>query len=196
MRPLSQGKFQYLLGNDLLVAPVYVDQLERDVSLPEGRWRYLFHDDEQVTGPATLRRDFPLDEFPVFIREGAIIPLDVARPYSGFGDTNSAGFTTWLIYPAGKHQFTMSHPQSHPNPEQTTLSYKTGPALKLEFSGKHQPHILRILSQSKPSRVTLDGIELPEGPSWNHDAAHHRLIIKASEYSGGQYEIVTPAPER
>ena len=189
MRPQAQGKFHYLFGNELLVAPIYADKLDWTVTLPPGRWRYLFHDDEVTSGPAQVRREFPLDEFPVFVREGAIIPLKVTRPYTGFGDTNSAGYTTWLVYPDGKSQFTLWHPETHPKPEKTTLAVDSGPSLKLEFSGQREPHILRIHLQRKPAHVTLDGAELSEGDSWQFDAAHHRLIIKTRDYTQGKYEI-------
>jgi alpha-D-xyloside xylohydrolase len=189
MRPLGQGKFHYLFGNELLVAPIYADRLDWTISLPPGCWRYLFHDEEVLSGPAQFRRAFPLDEFPVFVREGAVIPLKVTRPYTGFGDTNSAGYTTWLVYPDGKSQFTLWHPESHPNPEKTTLMVDSGAPLKIEFSGQHEPHILRILLQTKPARVLLDGAELLEGEAWQYDAVHRWLIIKTREYAQGRYEI-------
>ena len=195
MRPLADGKFHYLFGNDLLVAPMYADRRDWTVSLPPGRWRYLFHDEEVTSGPANVCRDFPLDEFPVYVREGAVIPLKVSRAYTGFGDTNSAAFTTWLVYPAGKSQFTLWHPESHPAPERTTLAVDAGQTLKLEFSGKHEPHILRILASAKPARVTLDGNELTEGDAWQYDTARHRLIIRTREYSKGVYAI-TPVAGR
>src|SRR5690242_19555756 len=58
MRLQEQGKYHYLFGNDLLVAPIYADKLDWTVTLPPGRWRYLFHDDELTSGPAQVRRDF------------------------------------------------------------------------------------------------------------------------------------------
>ena len=193
MRPLAQGKFHYLFGNELLVAPIYADKLECAVSLPPGRWRYLFHDDDVLSGPAEFRREIPLDEFPVFVREGAVIPLKVSRPYTGFGDTNSAGFTTWLVYPDGKSQFTLWHPESHPKPEKTTLTVDFGASLKLEFSGKHEPHMLRIRLPTEPARVVLDGAALPEGDARRFDAAQHRLTIRTRDYAQGRYEIIPPA---
>ena len=62
-------------------------------------------------------------------------------------------------------------------------------SLRIEFSGQHEPHILRILLPAKPARVTLDGKELSEADSWMFDAAHERLIIKTRDYAQGKYEI-------
>src|SRR5262249_10783497 len=132
-----------------------------------------------------------LDEFPIFVREGAIIPLNVTRSYTGLGDTNSTGFTTWLVYPDGKREFTLWHPESHPEPESTTLKVEYGSSLEAEFTGRHQPHILRNLMRDKPTRILLDGSELIEGDSWHFDRPHSRLIIRTRDYVHGKYEIFT-----
>jgi alpha-glucosidase (family GH31 glycosyl hydrolase) len=189
LRPQAEGKFQYLFGNDFLVAPIHEDKFTRCVSLPPGRWRYLFKDGELLQGPQLLTREFPLDEFPVFIRDGAIVPLRVTRPYTGFGAQDSAGFTTWLIYPHGRSEFTLWHPEGHPRPEATTVKVDSGQSLSIEFTGVHEPHILRVLFNEKPASVTLDGQDLPEGAAWQYDAAAQRIIIKTRQYVQGRYLI-------
>jgi alpha-glucosidase (family GH31 glycosyl hydrolase) len=189
IRPLSQGKFQYLFGDDFLVAPIHEDKLARTVALPGGSWRYLFDDHEVIPGSAPITRDFPLDEFPVFIRDGAIVPLKVTRAYTRLGGPDSADFTTWLIYPNGRNEFTLWHPESHPNPESTTVKVDAGTALKIDFSGKEQPHILRILAPHKPSAITLDGETLPEESAWRFDDKDQRLIITTRAYTQGAYVI-------
>ncbi len=189
MRPLAAGQFQYRFGDDFLVAPIYEDKLARTVSLPPGGWRYLFEDDELLQGPQTLTRDFPLDEFPVFVRDGAIVPLKVTRSYTGFGDQESAEFTTWLIYPKGRSEFTLWHPESHPRPETTTVKVDAGASLKIEFSGTHAPHILRILAAEAPAGITLDGRNLPQGDAWKFDGENRRIIVKTRYYTNGTYLI-------
>jgi alpha-glucosidase (family GH31 glycosyl hydrolase) len=184
-----EGKFHYLFGSDFLVAPIHEDKLTRTVSLPSGEWRYLFNDLDLLHGPAQVTRDFPLDEFPVFVREGAIVPLKVTRSYTGFGDKDSAEFTTWLIYPHGKSEFTLWHPESHPKPEKTTMKVDLNKSLTIELSGKHEPHILRVLAKQKPTTITLDGRTLAEGEAWIFDAKSERVIIKTRNYSDGRYEI-------
>jgi alpha-D-xyloside xylohydrolase len=189
MRPLDDGTFHYMFGDDFLVAPVHEDKLSRSVSLPPGGWRYLFDDREVVQGPGHLVREFPLDEYPVFIRDGAVVPLNVTRPYTGFGDQDSAEFTTWLIYPKGQSKFTLWHPESHPEPEATTVTVDSGEVLEIEFTGQHSPHILRILADKKPVRIILDGQELPEGGAWRFDVERRRIIVTNGEYTHGIYRI-------
>jgi alpha-glucosidase (family GH31 glycosyl hydrolase) len=61
---------QYLLGDDLLVAPVTSPGASSwSVYLPAGDWEDYFSG-ERHTGPAVIERAVPLDEIPVFRRSG------------------------------------------------------------------------------------------------------------------------------
>ena len=189
MRPLDEGSYHYLFGDDFLVAPIHEDTVRREMVLPAGRWRYLFRPVEILSGPGRVTRDFPLEEYPVFLRDGAIVPLSVSRPYTGLGDRDSAGFRTWLIAPQGRGAFTLWHPENHPAPEATTVTVDTGETLRITFTGKHEPHLLRILVSAAPRRVTRDGHELAEGTDWTFDAAHGALVVRTREYQQGEYEV-------
>jgi hypothetical protein len=125
----------------------------------------------------------------VFVRDGAVVPLRVTRPYTGFGAEDSAEFMTWLIYPIGKSEFTLWHPESHPEPESTTVKVDSGAVLRIEFSGKRVPHILRIAADKKPDSISLDGQDLPEGDAWRFEADARRVIIKSRDYARGMYVI-------
>ena len=64
-------KEQYMFGPSILVAPVlYEDQNERDVYLPSGTTWTLLMNGEVYEGGQTLHVTAPIDEIPVFIREG------------------------------------------------------------------------------------------------------------------------------
>lgn len=187
MRPLAKGKYHYLFGGDLLIAPIYRDNLENEVNLPEGQWRYLFNDLDAKKGPKTFKRSFPLDEYPVYVRDGAIIPLNVCRDYTGFGDAESEGFVTWLIYPSGTNQFTLHHPDGS---GATTLEAAEDGIVTIALSGVKKPHILRVHAPVKPMLVELDGKELTEGKAWRFDADAHKLWIRTEDYDKGQYTVV------
>jgi alpha-glucosidase (family GH31 glycosyl hydrolase) len=189
MQPLPEGDFHYLFGDDFLVAPIHQDKLGRTVSLPAGKWRYFFNDRELFDGPQRVTRDFPLDEYPVFVRDGAIVPMKIQRSYTGLGSKESSQFTTWLIYPNGNHKFTLYHPESHPHPAQTTVTANSGDSLDIRFSGAHEPHILRIFSKTKPVKITLDGDVLPEGDNWSFDDKHQKISVRTRQYRDGQYKI-------
>ncbi len=66
---------EYLLGPDLLVAPVWRSgQRSRDVYLPAGRWRSYWDPALRYEGPVTITVPVPLDSIPVFVRDGASAP--------------------------------------------------------------------------------------------------------------------------
>jgi len=75
---------QYLFGDDLLVAPVVGprDPLSRraDISVwfPPGEWVHWFTG-ESFTGPSTSVLSVPLEEIPLFVRAGGIIPTTTKR---------------------------------------------------------------------------------------------------------------------
>ncbi|KAJ7905259.1 alpha-glucosidase [Mycena olivaceomarginata] len=67
---------QYMLGPSLLVAPVFVDvKEESEYYIPAGRWTSFFHPERTVQGPVWIKEVVPLDEIPVWVRPGSVIPL-------------------------------------------------------------------------------------------------------------------------
>ncbi len=66
---------EYLLGEDLLVAPVLVPgQRERSLYLPAGQWRYHWTG-KTYSGPGKVTVPSPLHHIPLFVREGAGLKL-------------------------------------------------------------------------------------------------------------------------
>ncbi|MHA3702194.1 glycoside hydrolase family 31 protein [Jatrophihabitans sp. YIM 134969] len=79
------ARSQYLLGPDLLVAPVVrpmdttTGLADADVWLPEGVWIER-GTGESFTGPRWVRLGVPLDRIPQFVRPGTILPLARVTP--------------------------------------------------------------------------------------------------------------------
>jgi alpha-glucosidase len=74
---------EFLLGTDLLVAPVFEeDHFRRAVSFPPGVWRDWLTG-ERYVGPRREEVDAPLDVLPLFVREGTIMPLGPVMEYVG-----------------------------------------------------------------------------------------------------------------
>ncbi|MEA4885029.1 MAG: glycoside hydrolase family 31 protein [Clostridia bacterium] len=66
---------QYMLGRDIMVAPVYQPGAEhRIVYFPEGRWGELLTGQVFTSVGEHLLIDSPIDRIPVFLREGAVLP--------------------------------------------------------------------------------------------------------------------------
>lgn len=66
---------EYYFGNDFLVAPVMNSENRRDVYLPEGKWVNFFTGERLKGGRWLKNLDIPLDEMPVYVRQGATIPV-------------------------------------------------------------------------------------------------------------------------
>jgi alpha-glucosidase/alpha-D-xyloside xylohydrolase len=87
---------EYLWGRDLLVAPVVEKgATERKLYLPEGEW-YDFWTNEKQAGKRELTRKVDLATMPLYVRAGAILPLDPVRQYTA---ESVAEPTTVRVYP-------------------------------------------------------------------------------------------------
>lgn len=64
---------QYLLGDDILAAPMFTGTKSRKVRLPRGNW-YDYETGEHVGNGTTIEVTPALDKIPLFVREGALIP--------------------------------------------------------------------------------------------------------------------------
>jgi alpha-D-xyloside xylohydrolase len=72
---------QYVLGPDLLVAPVLVEGARsRQVYLPAGVWTELDRPRATHDGPGFVKLAAPLSRIPVLVREGAVIPRLPGNP--------------------------------------------------------------------------------------------------------------------
>ncbi|MER5639158.1 alpha-xylosidase [Kitasatospora sp. NPDC002227] len=78
---------QYLLGDDLLVAPVFTEDGTVDYYVPEGTWTNLLTG-AQVTGPRWVREQHGFHTLPLLARPDSVIPLgaDDQRPVSAWAE--------------------------------------------------------------------------------------------------------------
>ena len=73
---------EFLWGRDLLIAPVFQKgATAREVYLPKGNW-YDWWTNKKEIGGQTLSRTVDLSLMPIYVREGAIIPVDPVRQYT------------------------------------------------------------------------------------------------------------------
>lgn len=65
---------QYMLGDYLLVAPMFAGESTRSVVLPEGDW-YDFYSGDWVGNGSVLQITPGLSRIPLYVKEGGIIPM-------------------------------------------------------------------------------------------------------------------------
>jgi alpha-D-xyloside xylohydrolase len=107
-RAAATVETQYMLGPDLLVAPVFSADGVVDVYVPDGAWT-SFLTGEQVVGPRWVREHHGFDSVPLYVRPGAVIPVGARtdRPEYDFADgvllqvVEPAEGTTRVLVPRG-----------------------------------------------------------------------------------------------
>ena len=118
---------EYLLGPDLLIAPVLArGAASRTVYVPRGTW-VQFWDRRRVDGPRDVEVEAPLGKPPVFLRAGALLP---SLP-DGIDTLVSAtdGATVPLAARAGEWE-ALSVPRGR-----STATYDDGSALEVSDEG-------------------------------------------------------------
>lgn len=70
----TETLYQYMMGEDILVAPMFVGEQKRNVILPKGKW-YDFYTGEFVGENETIVVEPGLDKIPLFVKDGGIIPM-------------------------------------------------------------------------------------------------------------------------
>lgn len=100
---------KHILGEDILVGVMDNDS-QKQLNLPEGQWVDFWDRSRTIAGNQTLSLTLPLNRYPIYFRNGAIIPANVCNNITGHGDADSAGKTTLLIFPSGIERKTFYRP--------------------------------------------------------------------------------------
>jgi alpha-D-xyloside xylohydrolase len=130
---------QYLLGGDLLVAPVLSAGGEVSYYVPAGRWT-RFGTAEIVEGPGWVRETHGFDSVPLLVRPGAVLPIGnrVDRPDYDYRD----GVTLRVHEPAeGVTTVVVPGPAGEDTVFRVT---RDGDALKIERHGADLPWRVEI----------------------------------------------------
>lgn len=96
---------QFMFGSAFMVCPVYqYEARKREVYLPAGTNWYDFYTGKQLLGGQTLQADAPYGRLPLFIPEGAIIPIGPEIQYT---DQKPADNVVLYVYKGRDGSFTL-----------------------------------------------------------------------------------------
>lgn len=94
---------QYMLGPDLLVAPVFTDAGDVEFYVPEGSWTgYL--DGGQVTGPGWVRQHHGFDSVPLLVRPGAVVASGNRADRPDYDDALAPTFEVFGMADGGRRR--------------------------------------------------------------------------------------------
>lgn len=130
------GDLDFRCGDAFFLAPITEDDGGRGkVRLPPGRW-IEWH--EPGRAPS-------LDTFPLYVREGSIIPLEVSSDLVGNGRAQSAGALTLEVWPARAGEASESALEylwgDAPGPAPSRIAMRAqADAITIDFAGRALPY--------------------------------------------------------
>lgn len=194
-----QNDYRYTLGDMLLVAPILDATSARDVVLPAGRWYDWWEPSAAaLDGEQTLAGyAVPRDRFPLFVKEGSILPMNVASDATGFGSSARANALTIAVWPSPSGNSTFDLVDE--DLESTLISAS---AQALTITRQLRPTYFRVHRDAAPSSVSIGLTSLAQvagdtaldaaTSGWTYDAASKALWIKIP--AGGDTVAISIVP--
>lgn len=177
MRPVGDpstwpNDYRYELGDAFLVAPLLDASGTRSVALPAGARWYDWWTTATNDGGTTVSADFANDRLgmPLWVREGAIVPVDVDSDVLGLGTNESLGARTILAWPSATPTAFDVHEADGTVVKIDLKGLATGWSVTL--SAAPAPVILRVRSEVAPVEV------VGEGATSTYDAARRTSIVR------------------
>jgi alpha-glucosidase len=129
---VSNETSEWLMGSRLLAAPVLQAGGARSVYLPKDRW-FTFDSNQTTEGPQTVSVTEKLDEIPVYVRAGTLLPLG---PVIQDTEEKSSEPLEVQIYPGHDASFNLVEDDGK------TLAYKKGDVRITRFTWNDQTQTL------------------------------------------------------
>jgi alpha-glucosidase len=187
---------QYLFGPAFLIIPVESSKSFVKVFFPEGDW-YLFYDGTKYAGNQEVILEAPLNQLPVFVKGGSIIPMQRALT-----NTNEKAEELQLHVYAGKEDGTFTYYED----DGATFSYQQHNFLKRHIVYKANEQTVSISAQAgnyassyqrisfifhgfSATSITLDDHACEVAEEMNH-------FLPALEKFDPFFEPETPSQER
>jgi alpha-glucosidase (family GH31 glycosyl hydrolase) len=197
------GDYRFEVGEAFLVAPVVAPGGRRDVPLPAGaRWYdWWAPGADALEGGTTLTAYDVTDRLrmPLFVREGAIVPMNVENDVNGLGSAASAGRLTVLAWPGASETSFRLRDEAADDAIVTIRAQREAGAARLSFAPARGALVLRVRAEAAPSTVTVDGRALTESATadaldalaegWRWDAAARSVWVRV-EGAAAEVRIV------
>ncbi len=178
------SKNEYLFGDQMLVAPVVspADKTSglttQHVWLPEGEW-IEWPSGRHFTGPISVDRSFSIEQTPVYVKTGAIVPTQPPMLYTGQKPVDPLIVNVWPLRPGANSSYSVYEDSGVAEEYQRgvfartpirtsqtgdTLHVEIGP-LEGSYPGmlKSRSYELRLPADWPPESVTVNGTVIKRG---------------------------------
>jgi alpha-glucosidase len=190
---------QFLLGRDILVAPVFRPGVQkRLVYLPEGTW-YDYWTGDAFAGAQHIVAPAPLDTMPIYIRQGAIVPSHPVQQHIDFATVDQLtltmyGFTeaenTFVLYEDDGHS--LPHESGQYNLFEVRTVRRGASSAIIAYQTKHAGYATSYRTRrfvvkhlENPERCTVLDLERIDADAmrrgatgWRYDAERKESIIQ------------------
>jgi alpha-glucosidase len=177
------SKGEYVFGDQMLVAPVTAAAdkttalATEKVWLPKGEW-IEWPTGKHITGPASVDRSFSIEQTPVYLKAGAIVPMQPAMRYSGEKAVDPLIVNVWPLAPGTNSTYKVYEDSGVAVEYQRGVfartpikATQTGDTLKVEIGpveGSYpkmpqtRAYELRLPADWPPAVVTVNGKTVPQ----------------------------------
>ncbi|MGY5351272.1 TIM-barrel domain-containing protein [Wenyingzhuangia sp. IMCC45533] len=205
----SYADQQFFLGKDMMVAPVTDQNWNKDVYLPAGSNWYVFDVNggalpEPTVGGQVYNWYVPLDLVPVYVREGAIIPI---RELAQFVDPEAVNYLNFFIYPGKNSSYQLYLDDKVSTAFEEDQAYRvtkietknTNSGRLVTFTRIHDKFtpretyffvtLLGVLNNcsavsvngKKLKEVTEQSIDTAKNNSYYYDAENKKIVVKIAD---------------
>ena len=179
-----ESKDEYVFGDQMLVAPVVApaDKISglaaEKVWLPEGEW-IEWPSGKHFTGPATVGRTFSIEQTPVYLKAGAIVPMQPQMGHTGEKPVDPLIVTIWPLKPGTNSSYSVYEDSGVATEYQKGVfartpikASQTGDTLHVEIGPvegdypgmvKTRGYELRLAADWPPAAVTVNGAAIQQG---------------------------------
>ena len=182
VRDSDRQRGHHKLGEEIFVTVISTDNEKQRINFPkDGIWMDYWDEEKLYKGGSALEIAYCLKKYPIFIKAGAIIPMNVNSTLTGHGDETSAGSQTILIYPYKRSSF-VYHMPTGDGTEYSDVKIKVDEnAGEICVQGENEEsYCLRVKCFKKPESV--EGAE-----NWFYDSANKYVIINKT---GKSFKVV------
>jgi len=200
------SKGEYLFGDQMLAAPVVVpaDKVSRlateKIWLPRGEW-IEWPTGRLFSGPTTVERSFSIEQIPVYLKAGAIVPMQKPMSYTGEKAVDPLIVNVWPLAPGASSSYSVyedsgvsveyQHGVFARTPikatqEGDTVRVEIGP-VEGGYPGmpKTRAYELRLPADWPPAAVTVNGLAVKHaGPTdkggWSYEGNTLTTLIPAA----------------
>jgi alpha-glucosidase (family GH31 glycosyl hydrolase) len=173
LRPIGEEEdwpndYRFMIGDALLVAPVLDATGVRDVPLPGGaRWYDWWAPEAAPLEGGEVLMDVEtatIGRVPLYVRSGAIIPMDVENDVVGVGRAEAAGHRTLLVFPDEVPSSFTIHEVAGPV---RVEAERSAVGARVTWDTSALPVLLRVRAEGPVTGVQKDGAALTSGPAWS-----------------------------